>query len=98
VSVRTRYIVSYDIRNGKRLKAVFKALRGVGDHLQYSVFRCDLSDRERAQLVADLDVLIDHREDQVLLIDLGPADGRAGECIEALGVPYIPPSRRPVIV
>jgi CRISPR-associated protein Cas2 len=96
--MRTRYIVTYDIRDDKRLRAVFKTLQGVGDHLQYSVFRCDLSDRERAQLVADLDDVIDHQSDQVLLIALGPLDGRAADCIEALGLPYIAPSRRPVIV
>ena len=42
--MRNRYIVTYDICDDARRTAVYKALRGFGDHLQYSVFRCDLSD------------------------------------------------------
>ena len=48
--MRNRYIVTYDITDDRRREAVFKALRGFGDHLQYSVFRCDLSDRERVEM------------------------------------------------
>lgn len=96
--MRTRYIVTYDIREAKRLREVYKTMRGWGDHLQYSVFRCDLSDRERMEMLAALDTILDHKEDQVLVIDLGPPDGRAATCITSLGRPYIQPERHAVIV
>jgi CRISPR-associated protein Cas2 len=96
--MRSVYLVCYDISDRKRLRQVFKAMRGFGDHLQYSVFRCDLSPRERAELISTVDALIDHRADQVLLVDLGPPDGRATDCFFALGKPYTAPERLAVIV
>ena len=96
--MRSRYIITYDIADDDRRTAVFKALRGFGDHLQYSVFRCDLSDTRRAILVATIDPLLDHARDQVLLIDLGPVDGRAATCVVSLGLPYANPERRVIIV
>lgn len=96
--MRNRYFVTYDITADHRRTAVYKALRGFGDHLQYSVFRCDLTDRRRIELVALLHDLIDHATDQVLLIDLGPIDGRASTCVSSLGRAYSNPERTIVIV
>jgi CRISPR-associated protein Cas2 len=83
--MRACYIVSYDISDPKRLRRVHRTMRGFGDPLQYSVFRCVLSPSERVLLLEALSEIIHHREDQVMLIHLGPADGRAGESIETLG-------------
>ena len=55
MSERNRYFVTYDISDDTRRTAVFKTLRGFGDHLQYSVFRCDLSPRQRAVMIAAVD-------------------------------------------
>jgi hypothetical protein len=33
----------HGISDEKRLRKVFKAMRGYGDHLQYSVFECQLT-------------------------------------------------------
>lgn len=96
--MRSRYLITYDISDDGRRNAVFKALRGFGDHLQYSVFRCDLSDRQRATMVAVIDPLLDHDEDQVLVVDLGPVEGRASSCVYSLGRPYANPERRVIIV
>jgi CRISPR-associated protein Cas2 len=96
--MRNRYFVTYDISEDSRRTAVYKALRGFGDHLQYSVFRCDLSARRRVDLVATLHDLIDHATDQVLLIDLGPVDGRAAICVSSIGRAYTNPERSVVIV
>jgi CRISPR-associated protein Cas2 len=96
--VSNRYIVTYDISDDRRRAAVYKSLRGFGDHLQYSVFRCDLGDRRRVELVAALYELIDHITDQVLVIDLGPVDGRASTCVSSLGRAYANPERTVVIV
>ena len=83
--MRTRYIVSYDIADPQRLRRVHRTMRGYGDPLQYSVFRCDLSSSERVLLIEALTPIINHREDQVMLIRLGPADGQACESIETIG-------------
>ncbi|HEY4238639.1 MAG TPA: CRISPR-associated endonuclease Cas2 [Kofleriaceae bacterium] len=96
--MRNRYIVTYDICEDARRTEVFSALRGHGDHLQYSVFRCDLSAADRVRLVAQLHPLIDHATDQILLIDLGPVDGRASTCVAALGKTYLAPERTVVII
>lgn len=96
--MRTCYIVSYDISDEKRLRRVFKAMRGFGDHLQYSVFRCDLSATEKTTLIGVLDEIIHHDEDQVLLISLGPSEGKADGSIAALGRPYTRPERHAVVI
>ncbi len=83
--MRNRYIVSYDISDPKRLRRVHRAMKGYGDALQYSVFRCDLSASQRILLIETLSRIIHHREDQVMLINLGPAAGRRSETIETLG-------------
>jgi len=96
--VRNRYIVTYDISDDRRRDAVYKALRGFGDHVQFSVFRCDLSDRERVDMTATLHPLVDHGDDQVLVVDLGPVDGRAANCVVSIGRAYRNPERTVVIL
>jgi CRISPR-associated protein Cas2 len=83
--MRIRYIVSYDISHPKRLRLVHKTMLGYGEPLQYSVFCCDLSASARIMLIAALNEIIDHRQDQVMLIDIGPADGRGTQSIETIG-------------
>ena len=83
--MRTRYIVSYDISDPKRLRHVHKTMLGFGEPLQYSVFCCDLSPSNRIMLIAALSDIIDHRDDQVMLIDIGPAEGRGSQSIETIG-------------
>lgn len=96
--MRSVFIVCYDISNERRLRRVYRAMRGFGDHIQLSVFRCELSSKERAELVATIAPIINHAEDQVLIIDLGPSDGRAWTAFEALGRPYFPPTRHTLVV
>jgi CRISPR-associated protein Cas2 len=86
--MRTSYLVSYDISNDKRLRQVFKLMRGYGDHLQYSVFECQLTQSDLLRLRADLILTINGDEDQVLFVNLGPAEGRGDRVITALGRPY----------
>ena len=96
--MRQTYIVSYDVSDPKRLRRVFKLLRGWGDHLQYSVFRCELNDRELIELRARLALEIHHGEDQVLFVDVGPEDGRAATAIDSIGRSYTHPERHAVVV
>ncbi len=88
--MRTTYLVCYDICHEKRLRKVFKTCRNYGDHLQYSVFECDLNEAERVKLETELNDIINATEDQVLFVSLGPSDGRgARDIIRAIGLPYL---------
>ena len=80
------YIVSYDIRDQKRLYQVHRAMLGFGEPVHYSVFRCDLTRLGRVEMASALMDLIDEDKDRIMIIDMGPVDGRVGERIEFLGV------------
>ena len=96
--MRQTFIVSYDVSDPKRLRKVFKLLRGYGDHIQLSVFRCELDKRELVELRAKLRDAIHAGEDQVLFVDVGPAEGRGATSIAALGRPYTHPERHALVV
>lgn len=93
-----RYIVTYDVCEAKRLRKVFKVLKGFGQHIQFSVFRCDLARIDLARLEAALREVINAKEDQVLFIDIGPAEGRSVEAVQSLGRAYSVDENGPVIV
>ena len=84
-------VVCYDIRDPKRLRAVYRLMRSYGDHLQYSVFLCELSASQKVRLVTALEGVIKPTEDQVLFVDLGFQDPERR--IEALGLPWVYPER-----
>jgi CRISPR-associated protein Cas2 len=86
--MRMSYLVCYDISDDKRLRQVFKVMRGFGDHLQFSVFECQLTPMDLARCREELSEIIDHKQDQVLFVNLGPAEGRGDRVITALGKPY----------
>lgn len=85
---RTRYVVSYDISDPRRLRQVARTLEGFGVRLQYSVFECPLDDTRLAKLKTELHDLLNHDEDQVLFVSLGPNAGDTSLIIEAMGLPY----------
>ena len=87
--MRTSYIVTYDISDDKRLRKVFQTMRKYGDHLQFSVFECQLTPSDLVRCRADLTKIIHHTEDQVLFINLGPAEGRGDRVITAMGKRYL---------
>ena len=96
--MRNAYLVTYDITDAKRLRNVFKTMRGFGEHLQYSVFRCELLPADKIRMFTRITKQINHKEDQVLVVNLGPKKGRGKDCIEALGKKYEPLERKPVVV
>lgn len=61
-------------------------MKGFEAAIHYSVFRCDLTPKGRVELVVALSELIQHDIDRVMIIDLGPVDGKVAERIEFLGV------------
>jgi len=83
--MRTRYLVCYDVADARRLQRIGKVMRGFGGRQQYSVFQCDLSPRERVEMIAALTTVLHQREDRVMIVDLGPTMGRGCRCTEYLG-------------
>ena len=96
--MRNRYIVAYDVSDSKRLRRIFRKMNGFGDALQYSVFTCDLSSKERVIMEEALSDIIDQKEDRVLIIDIGPAEGRAAGVVRTLGRQARPKQREALIV
>lgn len=88
MTTRRHFLVSYDISDDKRRGKVFDHLEGRGDHAQFSVFFCQLNPRELAELRSDLTAIINNAEDQVLLVDLGPAHNPLDGGIECIGQPF----------
>lgn len=82
---RSRYLVAYDIRDDRRLREVHQIVKSFGHPLQYSVFICDLDQREKVDLRLELRSAIDHDVDSVVFVDVGDPDGRGSDCFEFMG-------------
>ncbi len=78
------WLVTYDIRDAKRLRKVAKACEDFGERRQYSVFSCRISARDLIRLKARLHEILDLKADQVLFI---PLCDRCAAGIEAMGQP-----------
>lgn len=98
MSGRQRFLVTYDIRDPKRLRRVFKLMKGYGDHLQLSVFRCDLTPMTLVLMRAALMSEIHAAEDEVLIIDVGPTEGRGAQAFETLGRAALPEDEKSFVV
>lgn len=91
------YIIAYDIADQKRWRAIFRLLHGYGEWLQLSVFQCRLSRLRHAELLATLDEIIHHKEDHVILMDLGLADTVKPKIV-SLGKEFQPVQKEPIVV
>lgn len=95
---RTRYLVSYDISDAKRLRRVHKKVKEFGWPMQYSVFVCDLDPVEMLLLKQEVTAIIHHGEDSVAFVNLGPPAHRGRECFDFLGVRSALPTSGPTII
>ncbi len=93
---RRRYLMAYDIAEPRRLRRVCTLMQDHGDRLQYSVFLCDLTIAERAELEASVTAVMDLDEESVVEIDLGPV--LAAAAVRCLGRPRRLPATGPRIV
>lgn len=97
--MRSVYLIAYDIVCPKRYRKIYKAMCGHGDAVQYSVFRCELSDMELQSLKDKLWPVMNLHQDRVMIVDLGPTEGRGDECVEFWGEPRsLIPDRAATIV
>jgi CRISPR-associated protein Cas2 len=84
--MRSYFILSYDVSDPARWRRVYRIARDYGDALQYSVFLCELGDRDKAMLEGRMREAISKDDDQVLLIRLRSAEDIAG-IVESMGRP-----------
>ena len=97
MSANQLYLVSYDISNPRRLRHVARIMAGYGHRLQYSVFESRLNALRYEELKAVLHTELNHDEDQVLFVALGPDSGKISLHIESLGRPYVGRTRVTII-
>lgn len=76
-------IVAYDITNNRRRLKVMKMMQGYGEHVQESVFECDVEPSVYRKMVQRLGKLINLQADNVRLYHLCAPDVQR---IEQLGV------------
>ena len=90
--MRNVFLVAYDVVDDKRRTRLHKKLKGYGEALQFSLFQCRLTPSERLILRSETWDLINHATDRILLIDLGPEDGRGMLAMESWGQPLVDPA------
>jgi len=67
--MRNWYLIGYDIRDEKRLRCTAKKLEGYGTRIQFSVFRCFLSERSLERLRWELSTIL-AKEDDLFIVEL----------------------------
>ena len=85
-------LVCYDIRDPKRYRKAHKLLKGYGEPVQFSIFRCRLDDRQAAELRWHLARILTDG-DGLLILDLCPrCAGRVVTCNHKAGWDAPPPT------
>lgn len=68
-------LVCYDVRDPKRYRKLFKIVKGAGEAVQYSIFRCRLDDAATERLRWRLSQVLTP-DDSLLIVDLCPSCAR----------------------
>lgn len=90
---RRRFLVTYDVSDAKRVKFAHKAMSDFGRHVQFSVFLCELDSREFLQMEHRLQKILNLRQDQALIFDLGLASNDRDDLIQSIGRDYEEPPK-----
>ena len=61
------HLISYDVRDPKRLRQTAKILEGYGTRVQYSVFRCRLDNITLEKLHWELNQILDEVDDLLVI-------------------------------
>jgi len=90
--------VCYDIRDDKRLRRVHKCMKAYGEPWQLSVFHCTLKAIDRVRMETALRDIVNLKQDQVLIVDLGGAEDAAFSASTFLGVGIPEPESGVVVI
>lgn len=89
-------LIAYDIPSDKRRAKVAKLLEGFGSRVQYSVFECDLTDRQMRELHGKLQRRLRTAEgDSVRIYRLCAA---CAQRVEVIGAGPLPARQADVII
>ena len=72
-------------------------MQGYGDHIQYSVFLCELSAMELIYMKKDLTETLNLNEDRAIIVDTGPADNDHEKRFHTIGTQIIS-DREPAVI
>ena len=94
------YLLSYDIREKRRLRAMHKVATTFGRRLQYSLYACALTRAQRIDLRIAIGDVIDATIDSVIILDVGAMADRESWIppYESLGVVLALQARSSIIV
>ncbi len=67
-------VVTYDIADDRRRLRVMKLLEGYGEHVQESVFECDVTQTAYQRMLREVHRAVDLRADSVQVYHLCAAD------------------------
>lgn len=84
--MRRCFLVCYDIREPKRLRRIHKLMKAYGEPWQYSVFYCTLKAIDRVRLENAAREILNLKEDQLLIVDLGSNEQAARESSTFMGI------------
>ncbi len=73
-------------------------MKGFGEHWQYSIFFCVLRAIDRVRLESELEDILNHDQDQVMIFDLGEDATKAKQSMTILGQPLATALQRTVVV
>ncbi len=73
MTMKTHYLVCYDICDPLRLGRIYNRMKSWGLHIQYSVFFCTLTRQQLSHLMDELESLIEPEEDDIRIYPL-PSD------------------------
>ena len=94
------YLLSYDIREKRRLRPMHKVATAFGRRLQYSLYACALTRAQRIDLRIAVGGVIDAAVDSVIILDLGAIADRESWMppYESLGAVLALEARSSIIV
>lgn len=64
------FVISYDIKDDKRRTKVCNVLKDFGNHVQYSVFECELKEKDYNKMLSKILPLIDKNSDSLRIYSL----------------------------
>ena len=95
---RRRYLLMYDVSEGKRLRRMREVATAFGYPLQYSVFVCDLDAQELVRLRWAISDEINHDLVSVAIVDLGEVNRVGVRNFSFIGRrPSLPPGGATVV-
>ncbi len=95
--MRKCYLVCYDVRDDKRLRRIHKLMKAYGEPWQYSVFYCTLKAIDRVRLENTAREILNLKEDQLLILDMGSNEEAARDAATVLG-PGLPEAASGMVV